>query len=46
LDTEEQDKVLAGSNVHERVQKVVKGSNEVADRGDVSRLLEAVAGLH
>jgi DNA damage-binding protein 1 len=42
----EQDRILAGSNVHERVRIQTKTGTVNAGRGDVARVLEAAAGLH
>lgn len=46
LESEEQTKLLAGSNIHERVRVQTKSGTVVADQGDVARVLEAAAGLH
>jgi hypothetical protein len=47
LPAAEADKVLAGSNPHETVNKLTdSAATGPAERGDVVRLLEAAAGLH
>nr|XP_019009308.1 uncharacterized protein I206_05956 [Kwoniella pini CBS 10737]OCF48089.1 hypothetical protein I206_05956 [Kwoniella pini CBS 10737] len=45
--SEESEKILKGSSVHEQIQKInVNGKKEPADRGDVVRILEAASGMH
>ena len=47
LPSSEAEKILMGSNTHERVSRLASnGEREPADRGDVARVLEAAAGLH
>jgi hypothetical protein len=46
LESDEQAKLLAGSNIHERVRIQTRTGTVVADQGDVARVLEAAAGLH
>jgi len=48
LPSSEQEKVLSGTNQHERVTRSAGDgkAREVAERGDVVRVLEAVAGMH
>lgn len=48
LSSGEQEKVLIGTNQHERVTRAGSGGagREAAEKGDVVRLLEAAAGLH
>lgn len=43
----ESERILKGGSVHEHVGRLSDGGKkEIAERGDVVRLLEAVAGFH
>ncbi|WRT69742.1 uncharacterized protein IL334_006733 [Kwoniella shivajii] len=43
---EESEKILKGSNTHEQVSKISSSGKQVAERGDVVRVLEAASGMH